>query len=85
VDRAGPAGSDLEPPIGALWNGKAGKQVAAHSWLICRKRSLLGSRLFERRLIRKLSSGHGRYVVKSALGLLLKPLPLQLRATPPYS
>jgi hypothetical protein len=33
-----------------------------------------GSPLFERRLVRELSSGRVRYVVKSALGLLLKPL-----------
>lgn len=40
---------------------------------------------FERYLIQELISRYGKCVVKSALGQLLKPLPLQFRATPPRS
>ena len=46
---------------------------------------MLGAQLSERRLIREPFSGYGRYVVKSALGLLRKPVSLQFRATPSSS
>jgi hypothetical protein len=36
-------------------------------------------------LTRELVTGHGKYMAKSVLGLLLKPLPLQLRDMPPRS
>jgi len=44
---------------------------------------MLGVRAFERCLVQKLISDYGKCVVKSALGLLLKPLALQFKATPP--
>ena len=52
---------------------------AAPIWFICREHGMSGVRLLER-LFRELISACGKYVVRSALEILLKQLSLWFRA-----
>jgi hypothetical protein len=45
--------------------------VAAHNWVICKKRDMVGARPFNQCPILELVPGLGEYAVKSALGLLV--------------